>query len=144
LIYGNTFIYSSGATACREDGVFALWRMMIVMICLGYVIFIGYTIVLLVWGFSLRKSRDEVQPYTSAFMNRVPYVNTLTNLRTLKYGDVEEKYMESCTICLNEYQDLEEVAELKCDKRHYFHSQCLEQWLKKKQECPLCKKKVNV
>jgi len=36
-----------------------------------------------------------------------------------------------------------DVAELKCDKRHYFHTKCVEEWLRKKLECPLCKKEVR-
>jgi hypothetical protein len=43
---------------------------------------------------------------------------------------------------MEEFKDSDEVAELKCDERHYFHSRCLEDWLKRKLECPLCKKVV--
>lgn len=51
--------------------------------------------------------------------------------------------MKSCAICLMDYEESDEIAELKCDKRHYFHSACLQDWLKKKLECPLCKRPVN-
>lgn len=61
-----------------------------------------------------------------------------------KYEDIGEndKGMDSCAICLMEYNNEDEVAELKCDKKHYFHSDCLEEWLKRKLECPLCKRPV--
>lgn len=50
--------------------------------------------------------------------------------------------MDQCAICLGDYTEKDEVAELKCDERHYFHAACLEDWLKRKPECPLCKKPV--
>ena len=65
--------------------------------------------------------------------------------RTLKrkvFGDVRVQSMQECVICMEEFKDSDEVAELKCDERHYFHSRCLEDWLKRKLECPLCKKVV--
>lgn len=45
---------------------------------------------------------------------------------------------------MEEYKDTDDVAELKCDQRHYFHSKCLADWLKRKLECPLCKKPVKI
>lgn len=54
--------------------------------------------------------------------------NILDNL-----GDQNE-----CCICLDGYQlDQKVIFFNKCP--HKFHSKCIEQWLKKKAECPLCK-----
>jgi len=60
------------------------------------------------------------------------------------FKDIEKKnqIMSDCAICLVPYTDDAEVSELNCDERHYFHSECLEAWLKKKPECPLCKRPV--
>ena len=35
------------------------------------------------------------------------------------------------------------VTPLPCDKRHYFHSKCIEQWSQNHNDCPLCKKTFN-
>ncbi|KAF9117168.1 hypothetical protein BGX27_000017 [Mortierella sp. AM989] len=43
----------------------------------------------------------------------------------------------SCPICLCDYEDLEELRRLPCD--HYFHKECVDEWLKLKRTCPLCK-----
>lgn len=32
------------------------------------------------------------------------------------------------------------VTPLACDSRHFYHSDCIEEWLNNKNECPLCKK----
>ncbi|KAI1318835.1 hypothetical protein EDD11_005681 [Mortierella claussenii] len=43
----------------------------------------------------------------------------------------------ACPICLCDYEDLEELRQLPCD--HYFHKECVDEWLKLKRTCPLCK-----
>jgi Ring finger domain len=42
-----------------------------------------------------------------------------------------------------DYVETDEIAELKCDKRHFFHAQCLEAALKKKLECPICRAPIK-
>jgi hypothetical protein len=51
--------------------------------------------------------------------------------------------LDACPICLVEYSANDEVAELNCDERHCFHARCLDDWLRVKLECPLCKRPVN-
>jgi len=79
------------------------------------------------------------------FNDRMPYVETVQNLMKKKYEEIEEteKGMDACAICLTEYANDDEVAELKCDKKHYFHVHCIEEWLQRKLECPLCKRPVG-
>ncbi|KAE8653724.1 E3 ubiquitin protein ligase RIE1 [Hibiscus syriacus] len=45
-----------------------------------------------------------------------------------------------CCICLNLYQDGEELHSLPCN--HHFHSTCIVKWLKMKATCPLCKHSI--
>jgi len=42
-----------------------------------------------------------------------------------------------CTVCLEEFQDGEEILVLPC--RHIFHDPCVMQWLEKEGACPFCK-----
>ncbi|CAO2835982.1 unnamed protein product [Amaranthus hypochondriacus] len=44
---------------------------------------------------------------------------------------------ESCTICLDEYEDDDELGSLKCG--HEYHVDCLKKWLLLKNVCPICK-----
>ena len=68
---------------------------------------------------------------------------------------VELKFEElSCAICLENFDKKEEddelasaknadlVVALTCNERHTFHPQCLEEWLTRSPECPLCKTDV--
>ncbi|CAN7065747.1 unnamed protein product [Brassica rapa subsp. trilocularis] len=45
--------------------------------------------------------------------------------------------IEPCCICQEEYNEGEELGMLECG--HGFHSQCIKEWLKQKNLCPICK-----
>lgn len=49
--------------------------------------------------------------------------------------------LQKCSICLSEYQIDEELISLEC--LHRFHSGCLESWLRKSDQCPICRKSVK-
>ena len=48
------------------------------------------------------------------------------------------KYFSSCTICLERYKNHDLVLEFNCSQ-HFFHKDCLKEWIKKSEYCPLCK-----
>lgn len=47
-----------------------------------------------------------------------------------------------CCICLAKYEDDDELRELPCS--HFFHTQCVDKWLKINASCPLCKSEIDV
>ncbi|KAF1885027.1 hypothetical protein Lal_00028916 [Lupinus albus] len=49
----------------------------------------------------------------------------------------EEQETDSCTICLDEYQNQEKIGILQCG--HEYHADCLRKWLLVKNVCPICK-----
>ncbi|KAF9570053.1 hypothetical protein EC968_002315 [Mortierella alpina] len=56
-------------------------------------------------------------------------------------GADEDRMLPSCSICLCDYEDMEELRHLPCD--HYFHKECVDEWLKLKRTCPLCKYDIS-
>ncbi|ORY94297.1 hypothetical protein BCR41DRAFT_243067 [Lobosporangium transversale] len=65
-----------------------------------------------------------------------------TQMLSLEHLSPEERELAlristSCPICLCDYEDLEELRHLPCD--HFFHKECVDEWLKLKRTCPLCK-----
>ena len=50
---------------------------------------------------------------------------------------------EECVICLLPFESTDMVTPLPCDKRHYFHSKCIEEWSRNHNDCPLCKAVFN-
>ena len=49
-----------------------------------------------------------------------------------------------CIICMVDYEANDNITPLPCDERHYFHSECIENWLKNNNSCPLCKKPITL
>ncbi|KAK9765946.1 hypothetical protein K7432_005324 [Basidiobolus ranarum] len=47
----------------------------------------------------------------------------------------------TCCICLEEYEDGENLREMRC--LHYFHVTCIDEWLKLNRTCPLCKRDIE-
>ncbi|CAI5474412.1 unnamed protein product [Closterium sp. Yama58-4] len=54
-----------------------------------------------------------------------------------KEGDEGRSNSEQCTVCLEPFQEGEMVRLLPC--LHQFHSQCIDQWLQRQANCPICK-----
>ncbi len=58
----------------------------------------------------------------------------------LKRGD-KRIGEEKCNICFCEYQEKELIRELP-ECKHSCHKKCLDKWLKKKAQCPMCRHNV--
>ncbi|XP_006659235.1 uncharacterized protein LOC102701929 [Oryza brachyantha] len=70
-------------------------------------------------------SDDEL----SKCLKRILYVPSAST--SYEDGDIK------CIICQEEYLPAEEVAEMACE--HYYHITCIQQWLRQKNWCPICK-----
>ncbi|KAI8905359.1 hypothetical protein DFJ77DRAFT_479199 [Powellomyces hirtus] len=46
-----------------------------------------------------------------------------------------------CTVCLSEYESGDSLKGTPC--AHWFHDECLEEWLKQSKTCPICRTKIN-
>jgi len=42
-----------------------------------------------------------------------------------------------------EFDQESTVTPLSCNVKHIFHSECIEQWFKTKNECPLCREEIT-
>ncbi|KAF8084064.1 hypothetical protein N665_0735s0005 [Sinapis alba] len=65
---------------------------------------------------------------------------TISNrLKQRKYnsGTKSTQEVEPCCVCQEEYKEGEVMGVLECG--HDFHSQCIKEWLKRKNLCPICK-----
>lgn len=70
--------------------------------------------------------------------------NLLTNYEHVTILCKEDFSNDICSICLDNLYDEEEhkeIIKIKCN--HMFHKECLEPWLRKQRNCPLCKNKIK-
>eukprot|EP01016_Furgasonia_blochmanni_P045894 TRINITY_DN6532_c0_g1_i2.p1 TRINITY_DN6532_c0_g1~~TRINITY_DN6532_c0_g1_i2.p1 ORF type:complete len:336 (-),score=48.36 TRINITY_DN6532_c0_g1_i2:280-1287(-) len=51
--------------------------------------------------------------------------------------DSEPSSDATCAICINDYKNGEELRMLSCE--HKFHKNCIDKWLLRKNECPICR-----
>lgn len=51
------------------------------------------------------------------------------------------KLAQVCCICLTKYEEDDELRELPCS--HFFHTECVDKWLKINASCPLCKSEID-
>lgn len=58
-----------------------------------------------------------------------------------KYYTVQNK-IDKCSICLNNYEETEMVCILN-NCKHMFHLECIMEWGKYKQECPMCRENIS-
>lgn len=63
-----------------------------------------------------------------------PPENVGTGEQNNNMGEVE---VPSCMICLEEYKAGDIVKTLPC--LHYFHSNCIDKWLRRNEKCPECR-----
>ena len=47
--------------------------------------------------------------------------------------------MDNCPICLQEIK----IKEIDTNCQHNYHQKCLDKWLRKSKECPICRRVVN-
>ena len=62
---------------------------------------------------------------------------------TIKYNNIDKELKKEnkiCSICFEKFYYNQNVNLLDC--KHIFHTKCLSEWYKYKQECPVCRKNI--
>lgn len=59
----------------------------------------------------------------------------------IQFKEKNKKYSSMCAVCLEEFRNYEYIAICRC--KHCFHMNCLLQWLKHRNFCPMCKATVQ-
>ncbi len=76
-----------------------------------------------------------ISTYKTKTLNPIRKTNSQKGKTTIKKS--EKVQHDSCTICIADYKNGEKLKTLPC--MHRFHSDCINEWLGRKSECPLCK-----
>lgn len=70
------------------------------------------------------------------FIQKNKYVNT----ENVENTENKEKEDPSCSICLIPFDENNVISTLRCN--HFFHTECLNEWIGKKKNCPLCRTNI--
>jgi len=65
-----------------------------------------------------------------------------TTTHKAKAADLEDQdgQENTCVICMDAFKKRQALRELPC--KHRFHKGCIDKWLKRVAECPICKEKI--
>lgn len=73
-------------------------------------------------------------PASKAEIQRLKRIN-------LNDENIEIYNKESCIICVDEFAKEQTLINLECN--HFFHEECIISWLKKRNQCPICRKEFK-
>ena len=61
--------------------------------------------------------------------------------RTTKFrnhkNELNDDLLIECAICLENYEEEDDIVVLPC--HHYYHKNCLEEWIAHNGSCPMCR-----
>ncbi|ORX59355.1 hypothetical protein BCR36DRAFT_249279, partial [Piromyces finnis] len=82
-----------------------------------------------------QKEKEKVESIVKEDDNTSP---TFGKNKTVGIREMLGSTGNSCTICLCEYEDKDEIRVLHC--KHAFHKQCIDEWISKYvNNCPICR-----
>lgn len=138
-IWGH-FLYYSSCTECFQS-MEAITNVVFLYLYCGY-FYLGAALLMAIFDHSYlsfitfshlslaSKSKTLIEAPTPALPCKLYSLDTTTGV-------------DECYICLANYQQGDDLAELPCDSKHQFHHKCIKQWLKINNACPLCRKTVG-
>mmetsp|Transcript_42250 Transcript_42250/g.99210 ORF Transcript_42250/g.99210 Transcript_42250/m.99210 type:complete len:255 (-) Transcript_42250:141-905(-) len=91
-----------------------------------------------------RRRMLEVQQQQAEQMDReveMAFVMSMLRPERWNYNYVHQEGDSECRICLEEYVCDEEIVRLPCF--HYAHTQCMEKWLRRSANCPVCRTSLH-
>ena len=98
-------------------------------------------------------ANNEIRMNSRRFNNHrdIPIQNpkrTISNLREI-FGEIkltnsilDKNEQKKCSICLEDFEVGTKIIYLPCF--HFYHSKCIEQWVKNSDKCPLCKNEITI
>ena len=103
-----------------------------------FFIFSGSVVLILFIGFMMYKLGYVIRNYKEYIRNYKNYISQRKTLKLIKYDKIE---ITSCTICLEDIKNKDQVISLRC--KHVFHKECIYTWIKKKPICPNCNQLIH-
>lgn len=132
-MYGYIIFFSEANNCDAVSDTAFLNSIMFVILFVGYIFIFIYMMLLCTLPCVFMFNPEAREPQNEGTRptqqpSQIPAI--LASLSKTHYDPDKFKHESSCIICLVDYQASDIVTQLKCDSRHYFHTACLESWIK--------------
>jgi len=106
-------------------------------------------LILILCGFVATYEDNDLPPEAGQhYVDERTEVDTFKNILS-KLGffpgqaenDEDDKDIQ-CPICCDEYKDEDILRKMPCD--HFFHKECIDIWMEKRSECPICQQDIRI
>ena len=87
---------------------------------------------------------DEVLIESFEQQPEIPKTDYIITISSQRYNSLSNEIKvenKQCSICMVAYENEEYISITKCN--HIFHTECIKEWGKYKQECPICRVKIE-
>jgi len=145
LIYGF-IIYFSDDNDCQKNNDTCFWLVIMCIILFFGIFYILAVCCLICCGpfiyCYIRNLMEQQQGPTHISGGQIDTV--VQGLSRTTYDPQRFNYESSCKICMVDYDETDEITQLKCDPRHYFHSECIIRWIQEgHNDCPFCRQPIE-
>jgi len=135
-----SFIFVNNVKDIKESFIHGMFMYLIVVGFLFLVVGIIYIILMVLTCVLLYRTEEHVTEINMRISSLRELLNNilpngLSSEITNKIKTSNELLEDNCSICLN--KENKEIMILPCN--HNFHSECLRQWLKSNNKCPICR-----
>lgn len=137
-----TIAFFSSSNDCKDEAL-ALWIAHLLLVIEAFSIFLFVALMLMVfgcvcccvWMMCCAMREDKKQ--------NIRIKDLILGAASLKLNYDELNSEEICTICIEEFNENDNIIRLPCDQRHLFHASCIGAWIETKTNCPICKAEFN-
>ncbi|KAL8128577.1 hypothetical protein V2J09_017732 [Rumex salicifolius] len=160
FVLGNVWIFGGRSSATDAPNMYRLCVVYLTLSCIGYAIpfilcaMICCCLPCIISMLGMREEHAQIHGASEDRINALP-AHKFNLKRDQTTSDVEESQEGGviaagtdkergicgedavCCICLSRFVDGDALRELPCS--HFFHSECVDRWLRINATCPLCK-----
>jgi len=88
-----------------------------------------------------RRKLGLTSPHRSQTLDKKVAAGQECTVNALYVNANSESEEKLCSICIDAFQEGDHVLELLC--KHYYHRDCIRQWLTNHRNCPMCKRDLH-
>lgn len=130
-IYGNVIYYNQSSDEkvmkCKDMRNPGLNWILLMLLIFGYLFFVIYVMVIFLVGslYFRRFNNSRAQRSQSTrILRSIPRMQFSEQL----FGAISDE--NECIICMTPYKDSDTITKLNCNAKHYYHTACIENWIK--------------